>query len=208
MLNTARPAVRVRATAVEGPCAEHFALASCYLPQLATWRKFSCVCCYSNSWFNVFTCSWIVVFTSCFNSSFVRVSRYMSSFEIRLLGCINLDNTHYLFIFRMCYGHRKPLASYAFLSCMILCDICHVGVWLCAPNSLAVRCPKETTRFAVLLLQEYLCLRFGCKVRSSGDIHIACFNVDCSCLISYDGTIIQKLRGTAGLWGQFNQTPV
>ena len=75
----------------------------------------------------------------------------------------------------MCNGHRKPLASYTFLSCMMfLCDICHVGVWLCARNSLAVRCPKETPRTAVVLLQAYLCLRFGCKIRSSGDIQLAC----------------------------------
>jgi len=142
------------------------------------------------------------VFASFFNKYFARVTRYMLSFEIRLREFINVDNTHYLFILCMCNGHRKPLASYAFLSCMMfLCDIGHVGVWVCAPNSLAVRCPKETPRTAVLLLQEYLCLRFGSKIRPFGDIQIACFNVDCSCLISYDGTIIQNLRGTEGLRG-------
>jgi hypothetical protein len=108
------------------------------------------------------------------STNLLSVSRYMLSSEIRQHDCINFDDTHYLFILCMCNGHRKPLASYAFLSCMLyLCDIRHVGVWLCAPNSLAVHCPKETPRNAVLMLQEYLCLRFGSKIRSSGDIQIA-----------------------------------
>jgi hypothetical protein len=140
------------------------------------------------------------VFASCFNSSFGRVTRYKLSFEIRLREFINLDNTHYLFILCMCNGYRQPLASYAFLSCvMFLCDICHVDVRLCASNSLAVHCHKETPRIVVLLLQKYLRLRLGSKIRPFGDIQIDCFIVDCSCLISYDGTIKQKLRGLEGL---------
>jgi hypothetical protein len=87
------------------------------------------------------------VFTSCLNRSFVKVRRCLL-FEIRIHECLNLDDTHYLFILRMCNRYRRPLASNAFLSCMMyLCDIRHVCVWLRSPASLEVRCVEDSENY-------------------------------------------------------------